>query len=32
MNFIREFTKNFILRMDLFAAQPTLRFKGEGSI
>ncbi len=31
MKFLKKFIKNFILRMDLFAAQPTLRYNGEGS-
>lgn len=31
MKFLKNFIKSFILRSDMFAAQPTLRFNGESS-
>lgn len=31
MSFIKNFVKNFVLRSDMFAAQPTLRLNGQSS-
>lgn len=31
MNVVKNCLKNFILRSDMFAAQPNLRFNGSGS-
>lgn len=31
MKFVKNIARSFILRSDMFAAQPTLRFNGESS-
>ena len=30
-SFLKQFARNFVLRSDMFAAQPTLRYAGQSS-